>query len=59
MAMNTATPLLSVVVPIGYRKGDISQLAEWVPLATALDIEVILIHDFQDLQTKLALKNFM
>ena len=59
MAMNTATPLLSVVVPIGSRKGDISQLAEWVPLATALYIEVILIHDFQDLQTKLALKNFM
>ena len=59
MAMNTATPLLSVVVPIGSRKGDISQLAEWVPLAAALDIEVILIHDFQDLQTKLALKNFM
>jgi glycosyltransferase involved in cell wall biosynthesis len=59
MAMNTATPLLSVVVPIGSRKGDISQLVQWVPLAAALEIEVILIHDFQDLQTKFALKNFM
>jgi glycosyltransferase involved in cell wall biosynthesis len=59
MAMNTTTPLLSVVVPIGSRKGDISQLAEWVPLAAALEIEVILVHDFQDLQTKLALNNFM
>jgi len=28
-------------------------------MAAALEIEVILIHDFQDSQTKLALKNFM
>jgi glycosyltransferase involved in cell wall biosynthesis len=52
-------PLLSVVVPIGSRQGDISLLSDWVPIAVAREIEVILVHDFHDIKTKLALEKLV
>jgi len=43
---------LSVVVPIGPGENRISCVAEWLGIALAEEIEVILVHDSQDLSEK-------
>ena len=44
--------VLSVVVPIGPGENRISCVAEWLPTALAEEIEVILVHDSQNLSEK-------
>lgn len=44
--------VLSVVVPIGPGENRISCVAEWLAIALAEEIEVILVHDSQDLSEK-------
>lgn len=51
--------LLSVVVPISRLAGELVNLESWLQKTLDYEVEIILIHDFQDSQTSLELREII
>jgi glycosyltransferase involved in cell wall biosynthesis len=50
--MSNSGPLLGVVVPVSNMAGNLSKLQDWLEDSYCENIEIIIVHDFQDSETE-------